>query len=93
MQQQKTVRNGEGIAHRLRACDAAALEPDRPTSYYHRATVLQTAAPLRHRPDRPCHATRTLPAEVSEIATDSIVALPLDMPLDMNSTPPAITCA
>jgi hypothetical protein len=32
-------------AHRRRACDAAALELDRPSIHHHRATILQTAAP------------------------------------------------
>jgi hypothetical protein len=39
-------------------------------------------------PDRHCHATRTRPAEVLEIATDSNIALPLDM----LSTPPLLPC-
>ncbi len=71
------------IAHRRRACDAAALEADRPTIHYHHATNLQTAAPFHLRPDRPPHATRT-PTEVSEIATSSNVALLFNM----SSTPP-----
>jgi hypothetical protein len=78
------------IAHRRRACDAAALEADRPARYYHHTTVtvLHTAAPIRLRPDRPPPATRTA-ADVLEIATDSNVALPPDMD---STPPPSLLC-
>ena len=41
------------IVHHPRACDAAALELDRPAIHAHHATKLHTAAPIRLRPDRP----------------------------------------
>ncbi len=72
------------IAHHRRACDAAALELHGPIILRHHATILHTAAPLHLRPDRRSPATRTF-AVVSEIATDSNVALPTNM----RSTPPS----
>jgi hypothetical protein len=75
------------IAHRRRACDAAALELDRPTTHRHHATRLQTAAPLRRRPDQPPPATRTQKVEVLKIATD----LNVTAPLRIASTPPSCT--